>query len=90
MITDINKDGKPEIWVVYRVGCKGDVSPSEMKLIMYEGRDKHAMRGRTRIKYGKHQEGGEYRFDQRFSAAPKMFRDYAISFWNKNVDETFQ
>ena len=37
-ITDLDGDGLNEIWVVYRLGCRGDVSPLGMKIIMYEGR----------------------------------------------------
>jgi hypothetical protein len=86
-ITDLDNNGHVEVWLVYRVSCKGDVSPSEMKVIMYDGAAKYAMRGRTRVKYAN--DGGEYKFDQRFLSGLKVFRDYAIGLWNKTVEETF-
>ena len=48
-VTDLNKDESPEIWIMYKKVCHGDVSPSEMKIIMYENAKKYAMRGE--IKY---------------------------------------
>ncbi len=36
-VTDLNKDGKAEVWLMYTTVCHGDVSPSNMKIIMSEG-----------------------------------------------------
>lgn len=36
-VTDLNKDGIAEIWLMYKTVCHGDVSPSNMKIIMYQG-----------------------------------------------------
>lgn len=36
-ITDLDDNGQSEIWVPYLIRCAGDVSPSTMKIIMYEG-----------------------------------------------------
>lgn len=36
-ITDLNHDGIGEIWMMYKTSCGGDVSPSDMKIIMYQG-----------------------------------------------------
>lgn len=51
-VTDLNKNGKAEVWVAYRIGCRGDVSPSELKIIMHEGTTKYAMRGMGKLKVG--------------------------------------
>ncbi|OZI07644.1 hypothetical protein BWI93_13570 [Siphonobacter sp. BAB-5385] len=51
-VTDLNKNGKAEVWVAYRIGCRGDVSPSELKIIMHEGTTKYAMRGVGKLKVG--------------------------------------
>jgi hypothetical protein len=44
-ITDLDKDGIAETTLVYRLACRGDVSPSDMKLIMHEDTVKFALRG---------------------------------------------
>jgi len=87
-VTDLDKNGVAEVWLTYIEACKGDVSPSEMKVIMHEGASKFAMRGTTRVNIGggKYM-GGSYTFDAAFKAAPQSFRDYATQLWKKNVKE---
>lgn len=51
-VTDIDKDGVCETTVLYKVACRGDVSPSAMKLIMHEGETKYALRGRMWVAVG--------------------------------------
>jgi hypothetical protein len=36
-VTDLDKNGTAEVWMMYELACKGDVSPSDLKVIMYEG-----------------------------------------------------
>lgn len=85
-VTDLDNDGIPEVWIMYKMVCHGDVSPWEMKLIMYEGMQKHAMRGENLVRLSANEQyGGKYKFDKAFSEAPKPFRDFAIKNWNKNI-----
>jgi hypothetical protein len=44
-ITDLNKNGIAETTLVYKLACRGDVSPADMKLIMHEDSVKYALRG---------------------------------------------
>lgn len=44
-ITDLDTDGVSETTLVYKISCRTDVSPAEMKLIMHEGQKKYALRG---------------------------------------------
>lgn len=44
-ITDLDNDGQTETTVLYRLACRGDVSPAQLKLIMREGKVKYALRG---------------------------------------------
>jgi hypothetical protein len=44
-ITDLDNDGQTETTVLYRLACRGDVSPAQLKLIMREGKMKYALRG---------------------------------------------
>jgi|SRR6185503_7536740 len=85
-VTDLNNDGKAEVWLMYLVACRSDVSPGSLKIIMHEGNKKYAMRGENRVndlpnKYV----GGRYTFDDAFKAGPKPFRDYAQQLWKKNM-----
>jgi len=92
-ITDLDKNGIAEIWMMYKTGCHGDVSPSEMKIIMYEGSQKFAMRGENKVQFGiddngKPQfNGGNYMLDKNFENAPEVFKTYAKNLWSKNMIE---
>ena len=80
-ITDLDDDGLNEIWVVYRLGCRGDVSPLDMKIIMYEGRKKYAIRGSQRIYVDGDYQGGGYKMDAAFREGPESFRRYGKNLW---------
>lgn len=85
-ITDLNNDGIGEIWIMYKTVCHGDVSPCNMKIIMYQGKQKFAMRGENKVKISKNESiGGNYTFDKAFNEAPKSFRNFAINLWNNNI-----
>jgi hypothetical protein len=87
-VTDLDQDGTAEVWLVYRTTCRGDVSPSAQKIIMYEGPRKYAMRGTSRIAIGggKH-DGGTYTLDAAWQAAPPAFRQHAAHLWQQRRDE---
>jgi hypothetical protein len=89
-VSDLDNNGKAEVWVMYKVTCRSDVSPCNMKIIMYEDQTKHAMRGETKVPATETSSwGGEYKFDEAFEKAPKKFRDFALKLWNDNVMETW-
>jgi len=46
-ITDLDADSVAEVTLVYKMSCRSDVSPDNMKLIMREGSQKYALRGLT-------------------------------------------
>lgn len=85
-VTDLDKDGKAEVWIMYEIQCTGDVSPGIMKIIMYEDGKKCAVRGtrKTRVSE-KEYAGGEYFFDEAFKNGPEVFRKYASQLWKKNI-----
>ncbi|RFZ82290.1 hypothetical protein DYU05_16890 [Mucilaginibacter terrenus] len=71
---------------MYKTACRGDVSPSDMKIIMYEGGKKYAVRGTNKIKVGeKIYEGGAYTTDEAFKTGPLVFAKYAATLWKKNL-----
>ncbi len=89
-VTDLDNNGKAEVWVMYKVTCRSDVSPCDMKIIMYEDQTKHAMRGQNKVPAGDTTFfGGEYKFDEAFNAAPKKFREFALKLWNDNIMENW-
>ncbi len=89
-VTDLNNDGKTEVWIMYKTACHGDVSPCSMKVIMYENGKKFAMRGENKVVLSETETyGGKYTFDKAFKNAPKEFRTYAEKMWKKNILETW-
>jgi hypothetical protein len=80
-VTDLNNNSIPEIWVAYRIACRGDVSPSDLKLLMYEGDKKYKMQGFSRIELNEVEKyGGEITFIKNFNNE-KLFLDYAKKKW---------
>ena len=49
-ISDLDNDGIAETTVQYKLACRSDVSPSQMKLIMHEDSVKYALRGTMWLK----------------------------------------
>jgi len=89
-VTDLNNDNVAEIWLMYNVECRSDIGPNEMKIIMYHGKQKYAMRGEDKVKITENQyEGGEYTFDKAFDNAPEQFKEYARKLWDKNIMQTW-
>ncbi|GGB75797.1 hypothetical protein GCM10007424_14680 [Flavobacterium suaedae] len=87
-ITDLNINGKAEVWLTYQLVCTGDISPSTMKVIMYENGVKYAMRGERKVILSENPDttyGGEFNFDSAFKNAPLIFREYANRLWDKHV-----
>lgn len=81
-VTDLNNDGTAEIWLVYRGGCMGDITPWPMSIVMYDGIKEYKMSGDVKIILGGGEEaGGEYQFDKQFQSAPDTFRKYASELW---------
>jgi hypothetical protein len=90
-VTDLDKNGKAEVWLMYTTGCHGDVSASNMKVIVYEGTQKYAMRGHTKVRVSETgYDGGEHTFDEPFKKAPDAFRKYALKLWQKNLMQKFE
>lgn len=85
-LSDHNKNGIPEVWNMYKTACRGDVSPSQMKIIMYEGGNKHAMRGRNLVDLGNGQkDGGEYHLDKAFTSSDSAITNFAKKLWADNI-----
>ncbi|QJD97208.1 hypothetical protein HH214_15685 [Mucilaginibacter robiniae] len=90
-VTDLDKNGKAEVWVGYRLSCRGDISPSDLKLIMHEGTTKYAMRGVGKLKVNNvlQTDGGEISSND-FIKGPTAFKPYARQLWNKYALEVIK
>lgn len=92
-VTDLDGNGVAEIWLMYKLACRGDVSPSDMKIIMYQDKQKFALRGQNKVKSGTDESGaeqytgGECTFDPSFAKGPKEFKEFAQSLWDANLME---
>lgn len=82
--TDLDSNGVSETSFLYRMSCKGDVSPDDMKLIMHQGSAKFAIRGTMDLDIsGQGIQKGEMNIDPSFNKAPSLFREFAVAQWNK-------
>src|SRR5262245_237924 len=90
-VTDLNKDGTAEVWVMYKVSCQGDASPVPMKSVMYQDNKKFAVRGTTKVPVSANEyDGGQVTFDDAFKKAPAEFRQYAERLWKQHEVETWK
>jgi len=93
-ITDLNEDGVAEIWLMYIVSCRGDVSPDPMFLKMYEGEKEYGITGLTKIDMSDGtggsfiKVGGEYELDDIFQnkTTPPAFVNFAKNLWEKHIE----
>ena len=84
-ITDLDKNGVAEVWVMYENQCTSDVSPGPTKIIMYENTKKYALRGFSKVKVSQSKyEGGNYTLDDSFKTGNSLFKQFAINLWEKN------
>lgn len=76
------------------VRCAGDVSPSTMKIIMYEGQKKHALRGKNLLPsmagYTGEPGEGEYRADAAFQKAKPQIRKFGELLWQRALKASLQ
>jgi len=80
-VTDLDRNGYAEIIFMYKTGCKGDVSPSGLKLMVLQNGSKAAIRGRTVITGFNFPH--EKQPDVAFKQLPKVIQQYANNLWNK-------
>jgi hypothetical protein len=81
-VTDLDENGVAEVWAMYSLFSGTDAHPSTVKIIMYEGKQKYALRGENLII----NMGGKFEFDSAFKNGNKLFRNYAEKLWNDNID----
>jgi hypothetical protein len=81
-VTDEDTDEVSELTFAYDLNCTTDVSPATRKLILLEGKDKHALRGTSQVDIGNNEKvGGEFKADP-FKRAPEL-KAYAEARWKE-------
>ncbi|MBN1638356.1 MAG: hypothetical protein JW866_05280 [Ignavibacteriales bacterium] len=98
-ITDLDKNGYSEICVLYKLCCRSDVSPSDMKLMMLEKGNKYALRGTMLVdiipqpelqEYIDEYGWGKYKVDPAFNSANSKLLKFAKQQWEKFKYESFE
>ena len=82
-ITDLDRDGRAEVWMPYCMTCRGDVSPKRLQIVMYEGPDKLAVRGEELLRLPTGETFGGKAKIQAPAGTPKVILDYAKALWKK-------
>lgn len=89
-VTDLDGNGYGEVTVMYKMGCRSDISPVELKLAVLENGSKWILRGETEVDTGDGSLiGGKYTPDSDFAKAPKAIQDHCFSLWRKHAREKF-
>jgi hypothetical protein len=78
LITDLDKDGIAETTIQYKLSCRSDVSPANMKLIMHEDSVKYALRGLMWVKSGE---------DSKFTVTEKDVNLETLKGYKRTGDE---
>jgi hypothetical protein len=86
-ITDVDNDEIAEISLPYVSICRGGMDPGTMKIIMYEGSTKYALRGSTMLMCkSEHPYGGEYKPSANLKER-ELLLNFLIEHWNRNKCE---
>lgn len=85
--TDLNRDGKAEVTVPYRLFCGGGVAPSTVKVILREGVSKLAIRGESLVRVrqpGVEAFGGERQLDAALDNPERArYKQHMTAVWDK-------
>lgn len=85
IISDLDKNNYAEITFAYKIGCRSDVSPIGLKLMVLENGNKAAIRGNTIPRgFGYKKEKVA---DTAFLKLPKTIQDQANKIWDKVAPE---
>jgi len=83
-ITDLDNDNMGELSFMYKMACRSDVSPCDLKYLTLENGEKYIIRGSEFIDYGDGQTaGGEKNIDPSFKNGPTEFLNHANRVWDK-------
>lgn len=63
-LTDVDRDGRIEVTVPYRMFCGGGIEPDTVKVILRQGALKLAVRGTAQVRLREQTFGGDHRHDR--------------------------
>ncbi|MFN0202343.1 MAG: M949_RS01915 family surface polysaccharide biosynthesis protein [Bacteroidia bacterium] len=93
-ITDLDSNEIAEVAFLYRKACRGDISPTEQTLLMYEGGRKYITRGTAlilrEIEGKKEQIGGARRNDEGLKFAHPKFEKFVNDRWRVYQEEKME
>jgi hypothetical protein len=83
-ITDLDGDSVAEVSFVYAYGCtNGSTEPDDKKLVLTEGKDQYAIKGKTLVIRNQEKLGGNKDVPANFKQAPEAFLEYANKQWDR-------
>jgi hypothetical protein len=86
-ITDVDNDNYGEVTFMYKLGCRSDITPLDMKLMHLENGDKYAIRGNEKVQVGPEDYiGGKAKADATFNKVPER-QNFAYQVWKSNGGE---
>lgn len=77
VVTDLNNNGRAEVWIIHKGPCVSEETGGSMKIIMHEGYWEYIMDG-----YIIDTVPSEYNLDANFRKGPPEFRRYALQLWH--------
>ena len=80
-ISDLDKNKYAEITFMYKIGCRSDISPIGLKLMIIENGNKATIRGNTLPRGFDFEK--EKVSDATFKKLPKIIQDQANKLWDK-------
>lgn len=86
-VTDLDGDGQGEVTFAYRLGCRSDVSPLDLKLLLLEDGAKYILRGSTKVFDGNRHVGGDFKAEPALASWPAAFGQHARRLWQAVVQE---
>lgn len=84
IVTDLNKDGVAEVWVIYKGMCVDNETQANMRITLWEANKRYTMSGTRSLKIDGQILKGSYQFDQAFKNASALFVTYAEKLWKRN------
>jgi len=82
IITDLDNNGINEATFIYKMGCRSDVSPLEMKIIVRNNKEKYALRGSMIIQMN-HEKVDLSKWEPDLSKSPEAQKQEYTGMWGR-------
>ena len=82
-VTDMDKDGVAEVWMMMRTACHNDKSPANLQLVIHEREERYSMIGTEKTRLSKDDViGGEFQVNNTFKEGQELFLKKAQQVWH--------